>query len=163
MVLMMLSIQVSATLMRVFFTLLFPSWMSPLQPFIIANSSVHSAASFVRLMFLPQWILCFSTAQHYSAPFFILLQFLLHSCRTQLNCGIWYHLNPTQNPSMKVPVLCSRSRVSGQCYCPGWISTPRNVLWFSLGFQWEIQAFKGLPEFQRPHPRQSWMHHIVLN
>lgn len=119
---MMLSIQISATLMRVFFTRLFPSWMSPLQPLIVANSSVHSAASFVRLMFLPQWILCFSTAQHYRVPFCILLQFLLHSCRTQL-IWFWYHLNPTRNPSMKVPALCSKSRMNGQCYCPGWINS----------------------------------------
>lgn len=66
----------SATLMRVFFTPLFLSWMSPLQALIAVNSSVHSAASFVRLIFLPQWILCSSTAHHYRVPFLILLQVL---------------------------------------------------------------------------------------
>lgn len=152
MALMVLRNQTSATLMRILFTLLFPGWMSPLWPLIVANTNIHSVASFVRLIFLPQWILSFSTAQHYRALFLILLQVLVHS---ELSCGLWYHLSPTHNASMKVPALCSSSRVSSECYCCSWISTPRNVVSFYLRFQWEIQACKGFPEFQKPGSSHS--------
>lgn len=44
--------ELSATVMRVSFTFLFPSGMTPQGPLAIANSSAPSAASFVRLIFL---------------------------------------------------------------------------------------------------------------
>lgn len=160
MALMVLRNQTSATLMRILFTLLFPGWMSPLWPLIVANTNIHSVASFVRLIFLPQWILSFSTAQHYRALFLILLQVLVHS---ELSCGLWYHLSPTHNASMKVPALCSSSRVSSECYCCSWISTTKECSFILLEVSVRntgLQGVSWIPEARfQPQPQ---MHHTVL-